>query len=159
LEIFMVNWQTDYAKGIRPVPTPQGGEVVSIRAAVAVTTALASADIIEFAELPHDCVPVDFVLDVDDMDSGAALAISVGLLNTGKTDLSTAAADGGAVWIATSSAAQTGVIARPTTKSLWRVTPATSDRMVGAKITTVAATAVAGTIAGVLSYRASHYSQ
>lgn len=154
----MANWQSNYAAGNYPVPVAQGAEIVSVRATIAVTTALASADILEFFNLPPDHVPVDCVLDPDDLDTGSAITISVGLLNTGKTDLSTAAAEGGAVWIATSTAAQTGVIARPTTKNLWRVTPsATLSRMFGAKITAAAATAAAGTVGATLSYRAAHY--
>lgn len=154
----MVNWKSNYANGIYPVPVAQGAEIVTVRASIALTTALASADILEFCQLPPDHVPVDCVIAPDDLDGGAGLAFSVGLLNSGKTDLSTATEDGVTPWIATSAAAQTGVIARPTTRFLWRVTPnATTARMFGAKITTGAATAVAGTITADLMYRAAHY--
>ena len=156
----MANCQSDYAKGIRPVPVAQGAEVVSIRCDVAVTTALASADVLEFAQLPPDHVPVDFVLAPDDLDGGSAIAISVGLLNTGKTAISTATEDGGAAWMTADTGARTGVIGRPTARNLWRVTPsATTARMVGAALTATAATAVAGTVSGILSYRAAHYNQ
>lgn len=154
----MANFQSDYATGTRPVPVAQGSEVLAVRCSVAVTTALASADLLEFCPLPPDHIPVDCVLDPDDIDSGSSITISVGLLNSGKTDISTATADGGAVWISADTGARTGVPARPTTKAIWRVTPnATTARMFGAKITAAAATAVAGTVSGVLLYRAAHY--
>lgn len=154
----MTNWQSDYAKGIRQVPNACGGEVLGIRADIAVTTALASADILEFFPLPPDHVPVDFVLAPDDLDSGSSITISVGLLNTGKTDISTASADGGAVWMSADTGARTGVIGRPTARALWRTSPdATTKRMVGAKIAAAAATAVAGTVSGIMTYRAAHH--
>lgn len=154
----MTNWKSNYANHVYPPPSAKGSEVLAIHAFIVVTTALASADLLEFVDLPPGHVPVDCILDPDDLDSGTAITISVGLLNSGKTDLSTAAADGGAVWILNSAAAQTGVIARPTTKNLWRVTAdASLNRMFGGKITAAAGTAVAGTIGATLLYRASHY--
>ena len=65
--------QTDYAKGIRPMPIAQGAEVISVRMAFALAAVLAAADVIEFGFLPADHVPVDYIIDTDDLDSGTTV--------------------------------------------------------------------------------------
>lgn len=156
----MANHKSDYAKGVRPMPVPSGAEVVSVRMQVPVPATHAVNDILEFGELPEDCVPVDAVLDASDIDTNGAPAVvlAAGLLNAGKTDISADAADGGAAWISGSNIGQAGGMARPTTRPLWLVQPkAATRRMVGGKITTGAATAAAGTVSMTLQYRAAHY--
>lgn len=163
----MANFQSDYARGLRPMPTPQGSEIVSVRMTVATTTALAQNDILEFGELPVDCVPVDFILDSTDIDSGAATTISVGVANADKSDLDTAAANGGAVWLSASNIGQAGGMARPTTRACLISAPRQPNpasgaasgaqlRMVAAKMAAVG-TSVAGTVGLTLMYRAAHY--
>ena len=156
----MANHQSDYAKRIRPMPVPSGAEVVSVRAVIAVPATHAINDILEFGELPEDCVPVDFVLDAADLDSNGAPAIvlAAGLLNAGKTDLSAGADDGGASWLTASAIGQAGGIARPTVRAMWLTNPLSATRrMLGAKITTGAATVQAGEVGFTISYRAAHY--
>jgi hypothetical protein len=158
----MANHQSDYAKGIRQMPVAGGSELVSIRLVVALPATHALNDIVEFGELPEDHVPVDFILDSADLDTNGAPAIvlSVGLLNAGKTDISTAAADGGAAWLTGSNIGQAGGMARPTVRALWTTQPSsTTRRMLGAKITTGAATAAAGNLALTIKYRAAAYSE
>lgn len=156
----MTNFKSQYANGAKPVPIAKGSEEVSIRGVVAVPNTLASADILEFMELPEDHVPVDFELDADDLDTHATptIVLAAGLLNAGKTDLSSAADDGGAVWLSGATVAQTAGLVRPTTVAVKRVVPkAATRRMVGAKVTTVAATKAAGNVGFTLRYRAAHY--
>jgi hypothetical protein len=153
----MANFKSPYADGQRQAPISGGAEAVAVRAEIAVTTALASADILEAMELPEDHVPVDFMVDADDLDGGAGLTLSVGVLNADKDDLSTAAADGGAVWMVDSTVGQAGGLVRPTTKTVTRVAPSsTTRRMLGLKVTTVAATEVAGVVGLTVWMRASH---
>lgn len=163
----MANFQSDYAKGLRPMPTPQGAEMVCVRMLVAVSAALAANDILEFGELPVDCVPVDYILDPTDIDSASGTTISLGIANAGKTDLDTSADNGGAVWLSASTAGQTGVLARPTTRACVSSAPRQPNpssgspagaqlRMVAAKIAAVG-TSVAGTVGLTLMYRAAHY--
>lgn len=156
----MTNFKSQYADGRKPVPIASGSEEVSIRGVIAVPNTLAAADILEALELPEDHVPVDFEVDADDLDTNATptITLSAGLLNAGKTDLSSAADDGGAVWLANSTIAQTAGLVRPTTVAVKRVVPkAATRRMVGLKVTTVAATKAAGNVGFTLRYRAAHY--
>ena len=156
----MANHQSDYAKGIRQVPVANGSELLSQRFEVSLPANHALNDIIEFGHLPEDHVPVDFVLDAADLDSNGAPAIvlSAGLLNAGKTDISTDADDGGAAWLTASNIGQAGGIARPTVRALWLTKPKPATRrMLGAKITTGAATAQAGVLAMTVHYRAAHH--
>jgi len=156
----MANHQSDYAKRMRPMPLAGGAEVVSVRMTVALPATQAVNDIIEFGELPEDHVPVDFVLDSADIDTNGAptIVLAAGLLNAGKTDLSAGADDGGASWLTASAIGQAGGMARPTVRAMWLTNPLpTTRRMLGAKITTGAATAVAGEVAMTIKYRAAHY--
>lgn len=156
----MANHQSDYAKRIRQMPVASGSEIVSVRMVASLPATHAVNDIIEFGELPEDHVPVDFVLDAADLDSNGAPAIvlSAGLLNAGKTDISAAAADGGAAWLTGSAIGQAGGMGRPTVRAMWTTQPqAATKRMLGAKITTGAATAAAGDLAMTIFYRAAHF--
>ena len=90
----------DYLTGRKPMPYPAGGEVLSVRATIAMATgdlALNTTGAVMW--LPAGCVPVDVHVDGTDMDtSTAAMVLQVGICNAGVTDLSTDAADGGAHW-------------------------------------------------------------
>lgn len=156
----MANHKSDYAKGMRPMPVANGAEVASIRMVVSLPAGQAVNDIIEFGELPEDHVPVDFVLDAADIDTNVTptVVLSAGLLNAAKTDISAGADDGGAAWLTGSTIGQAGGMARPTVRALWLTNPlAATKRMLGAKITTGAATAAAGDVAMTIYYRAAHY--
>jgi len=156
----MANHLSDYAKRIRPMPVPRGADVVAVRMTIALPATHAVNDILEFGELPEDCVPVDFVLDAADIDTNAAPAIvlAASLLNAAKTDLSAGADDGGANWLTGATIGQAGGAARPTVRAVWLTNPLpTTRRMVGAKITTGAATAAAGEVGMTFKYRQQHY--
>jgi hypothetical protein len=85
-----------HAKGIVPTPVAVGCEVVACRAEFVLSADLAVNDIIEMMQLPAGHVPVDLILDTDDL--GTTGAVGVGLLNSGKTDIDTTAS-GGAAWL------------------------------------------------------------
>ncbi len=148
--------QTDYHTGRKPVATAQGAEVLAITDSFSFAATKSQDDIYAMMPLPPGHVPVDAILAPSDGDTGTSLTLSLGLLNAGKTDLSTATADGGAVWIDGSTAAQTGVIARPTATAITKVEPSDSARYVGVKIkANGSATACTGKVT--LLYRAAHY--
>ena len=152
--------QTDYVSGTRPTPIPeQAGEVVAVRGKVTLSANPTANDTTAHVILPANCVPVDFVLDSDDIDTNGAptIAISVGVLNAAKTDIDTSSSSGGAAWATGLTTAQASGASRPTTKTLWRVTPTTADRVVGLKYTTASATFASGEIGFTLFYRAAHF--
>lgn len=146
----------DYIDGRKPVPFPAGAEVVAVKFELELATGdLDLNDIGQIGVLPAGCIPVALDVYADDLDSGIpALVTSIGLLNSGEDDISTASADGGAAWATGVTTGQAAGAASLVSFALHNVTKSTSDRKIGVKVTTAAATAVAGTYGIVLSYRA-----
>jgi hypothetical protein len=147
----------DHLTGVKPVPTPAGGEVVATRFSLTLATGdLALNDIGAVGILPAGCVPVGLLVDSDDLDAHGTptLAMSVGVLNAAEDALSTAAADGGAVWGSGLTVAQAGGQVQVLSKALSRVSASQSDRKIGVLVSTAAATAAAGEIGLTLLYRA-----
>lgn len=152
--------QTNHAKGVRPMPTADGDEVIACRMEYNNAVAYALNDVVEMGLLPAGHLPVDMILDADDLDSNGAPAIllSVGILNAGKTAIDTAASSGGAAWITNSNVAQAGGIARPTAAAITRVAvDNTNSRSVGVLVATGPATGTAGKIGMTMLYRSSQY--
>jgi hypothetical protein len=150
----------DYMTGRKPLPTPQGQEIVACRFTIALAAGdLDQNDIGAFAKLPAGCVPVDVLVDATDLDTGlsaAAEVFTVGVMATADaTALSTAAADGGGAWGATT-AVKTAFQQRitPTLNNMASVTPTATDRLVGVIVTTAPETIAAGTLGLTLLYRA-----
>lgn len=144
----MANIQSQYALGRLPTRIAAGAEVVPLWYEIALSAAPLLNDTIEMGPLPAGHTPIDWVLDVADLDSNGTptIAMSLGLLNSGKTDLSTAAADGGAVWTSGITSGQAGGFTRNASRVLFAVQPAETDRSIALKVTTAAATFQAGTI-------------
>lgn len=154
----MTIYQTDYAKGVRQMPVAKGSELLAVRMKFALVAALAAADVIEFGFLPEDHVPVDYVIDNDDLDSGATITADVGLLTAAGTAVSAAAADGGAKWLTASTGLRAAGLTGPTGVAHTRVAPsATSRRKVGMVIAAGPSTATTGEIGVTLFYRAAAY--
>lgn len=147
----------DYITGRKPVPTPSGPEVVATRFEITLATGdLALNTIGQVGELPPGCVPVDVIVDHDDLDSSTAAAIfQVGIWDGAGANLSTDAADGGAAWGATT-AVNTAATQRLALSgvAMSRVTPTQTRRKLGMKVTTAPTTAVAGKFGITLLYRA-----
>jgi hypothetical protein len=130
----------------------EGAEVLSVRATYALAAALAAGDIVQMMPLPAGFVPVDFILDSDDLDAGVTptIALDVGLVDTN--------GNVGQEVFAASTVAQAGGVVRPTAKTAFRVAPSDSDRMVAIKVATGPATgATSGTIGLTMLYRTSTY--
>lgn len=148
--------QSDFRTGIKPTPSAQGSEVLCVKDSFSFATTKSMTDIAALFPLPVDHVPVDVIFAPSDGDTGSSLTMSVGLLVSAGTSLSTATDDGGAVWISESTAAQTGVIGRPTTIAITKVAPSSTVRYVGVTIiANGSATAVTGTLT--MTYRAAKY--
>jgi len=139
--------QSDWAKLNKAYPSPQfAGHTVTMRFSIALTTAqLVTGNIIELAPLPAGCVPVGVTLDSDDLDSGTAALLDVGIMSGAFGD-NDAARTCGAEFISQSNVAQAGGVVRPTLVSAYRQAAANTDRSIGVKIQTQPGTPVAGTI-------------
>lgn len=137
----------DYLTGVKPAPTPVGGEVVATRFSISLATGdLALNDIGAVGLLPAGCLPVGLIVDSDDLDSNGTPTIvaDVGVLNAAGDAISTDAADGGAVWGSGLTVSQAGGQVQVLSKALSRVTATQANRKLGVKFTTAAATAAAG---------------
>lgn len=75
--------------GNRPGASPHSaGEVYVVRDKVDVAAVkLAGDDLIGLCILPPDCIPIDCILLVGDLDAGTQLVLDVGILNADKDDL------------------------------------------------------------------------
>lgn len=148
---------SDFYNKIKQSPVGTDSEVVAVFVNLAVIAARSAGDIIPLFWLPAGHVPVDFWIAPTDMDTGTSMTFSFGILKTDLSDISTTAADGGAAWLANSTAAQTGVLARPTTTAFATVTPdEKNDRPVGIKITAHGSN-TAGNFLACMLYRRSLY--
>lgn len=99
----------------------------------AVTTALASTDVITCASIPAGAYLVDIIVDLSDIDGASSFSMTCGISGTA------------AKFIATNTAGRTGGIARMDVASALGYSP-TSDTPVLITITATAGTPVAGTI-------------
>ncbi|CDN87323.1 hypothetical protein BN948_01743 [Hydrogenophaga intermedia] len=147
----------DYLTGRKPVIFPAGSDLVAVRFALQLPLAdLALNDCGAIGILPAGCVPVDVLVDADDLDTGAAaLVLQVGVLNAAEDNLSTDADDGGAHWGATAAAnAAFQQRLAPNGKAMVNVKPKNVDRKIGLKVATAPTAAQAGEVGVTLIYRA-----
>lgn len=133
----MATLKTDVITRNQPVPTAVGNQVVPQRAAYALAAALALNDTIVMCKLPADHLPVDFILDTDDLDSGATPSIT---LNAGVTGSLSC-------FLAGSTIGQAGGVVRADKTAGFRLTPSSVDREV---IITVAAAPATGATTGTI---------
>lgn len=147
--------QNNVALGKVPMPSVVDSGLVTFRMDYTLTGDVAAGDIIELGYLPADALPVDVTLDFDDLDTGATGTASVGLLNTGKTDLDTTAS-GGAAWITTANIQAAGSVRADAAglRAISRVARAATNRPLGVKIVGETAAAAGQVIGLTLSYRA-----
>jgi len=139
---------TDYvsdAAGNRPSATVTGfGQLTVNRGTFTVATALANADTVALCKLPAGHIPVDFILDMDDVDDATGIVIDVGVLGTDSD-----------AFIAASTVGQAGGLARMDERAGLRLAPTDADRLVGITVTTGPGTgSTGGVITGTLLSRA-----
>lgn len=152
--------KSKHITGKLPTPQPAGMEVISVYESIALaTTDIDLADVVQLFVLPAGCVPVGYTIGVTDMDTGGTvLTGNLGLLNAGETEISTAAADGGAAWITNLAMSGTAAITLHTASKaaydiLRAVTASTADRIVALVISAAATTAASGTLTLEFSYK------
>lgn len=148
----MATVRSPWALGSKPMPVPNGSEVVNVLLECPVTAAQTAAnDIYLMGELPEDCALVDAVFAATDLDTDGtpAIALSFGIVNAAEADLTTTLQAALTVGQAATAARMTPTPTTLTTKST------SSTRLkLGYKVTTAADVGAAGTVYLSLSYRA-----
>lgn len=149
-------YHSKYARGSLRAPTPENaGEVVAHRFEYNVTGDEVLDDIIELAPLPAYMRVVDMVIDSDDLDDGAALALDVGVMS-GKLgeslDEDGNARTCGAEFFDGDTVGQAGGVSRMALATGYRVAPVDHDRAIGVKIAAAAGTGKAGKVAVTVLY-------
>jgi hypothetical protein len=137
--------------GARPAVYPdEAGKVLVSDGSYEITAALnVDEQTIALCSLPAGCIPLDFTLIVDDLDSGTpAIVVDGGGINAAEDAVDQ-------IMVPASSVAQAGGVARSTLFPM--VAPVETETLFGMHITTAAGTAAAGTIRGILTYRAAEY--
>lgn len=137
--------------GSRPSVYPdEAGKVLVSDGTYEITAALnVDEQTIALCSLPAGCIPLDFTLIVDDLDSGsAAIVVDGGGINAAEDAVDQ-------IMVPASTVAQAGGVARSTLFPM--VAPVETETLFGMHITTAAGTAAAGTIRGILTYRAEEY--
>lgn len=129
----------------------EAGEVKAIRGVITLPATLAAADVVHMVKLPAEHVPVDVILEADDLDTNGAPAIVLHVGITADTVGATADPD---AFIAASTVGQGSGMARMDQLTGPRVASVTNERLVGITVATGAATAAAGDVAVTLFYRA-----
>lgn len=146
----MSTLQSKWAKGNEIVKTGHvSGSVMCTTFVYSVLAASAPVinDIIEMGALPGNNRVVDMILDCDDLDSGTALALDVGIMSGdfGDEDAGGARTVGDEFFDG-STLGQAGGIARMSEQGGFNVAKAELDRGIGVKIATAATTTLDGEI-------------
>jgi len=121
----------------------QAGVVVCNEGAYEAPVTLAANDIVKLAFLPAGHKPVDVILEADDLDTNGTptIALAVGVVNSDGDDLVASTN-----FITGSAVGSTGGVARADTVAGLQLAASSVDRVIGVKVTTVAATKAAGTL-------------
>lgn len=128
-----------------PAVTPAGAQdLVAVTATYTLAAALVINDVIEMIELPPGCVPVDVILDAEDLDSGTTLTLDVGIMEGDVGDTTVVNRTTGAEFIAASTVGQAGGVARAAVAGFTRIAPSDARRSIGVKAKAAAAGAGAG---------------
>ena len=137
--------------GARPAVYPdEAGKVLVSDGVYEITAALNVGEaLIALCSLPAGCIPLDFTLITDKLDTGTvAILVDGGGIKATEDEVDQ-------IMIPASVVAQAGGVARATLFPM--VAPVETETLFGMHITTAAAAAEAGTIRGILTYRAAEY--
>jgi hypothetical protein len=135
--------------GSQPAVTPdEAGKVLVSDGSFEITAAQNVDEIVvALCLLPAGCIPIDFTVIMDDLDSGASLTWNGGQIKSTEDDVDQ-------VMISASTVGQSAGIARATLFPV--VAPSESDQLYGVHFT-AQTSGQAGTIRGILQYRAAEY--
>lgn len=146
MTIYALKWSADAGRGNVIVPDCAGDMVrnryeLDLADTPLKGVTLQAGDIIDLGPLPANYTVMDIVIDCDDLDSNGTptLAFDVGIMSGTPGD-TVSARTCGAEFFSGATVAQAGGIVRTTLKTAFRVAPTGSDRSIGLKITTAAAT-------------------
>lgn len=137
-------YQTAEVRGIRPSPNVDraGGNAV-IRTILPILAALLVNDQLEMLILPAGHVPVDFILDSDDLDSNGTplIAFDAGIM-TGIPGDTVNARTIGTEFLSADITPRAGGVARTARVQATRILPSEADRSIAIKVQAAPATAV-----------------
>jgi predicted RecA/RadA family phage recombinase len=140
---------SDFSKGLRPTVTADcaGGVVVQDLFIDVTAAQIVSGDIVDLGILPAYHTVVDAVLLPDDLDSNATatLTLDVGLMSGTPGDTETARTCGAELFSG-DTGAQSGTATRMSAAGGFKILATESNRSIGVKFATAAATAAAGRI-------------
>lgn len=141
----MATWQANNILSGTPELAKYGLYDVTELWVASLTTALASADIINGPTIPSGSYVTDLVVDVDQLDTGTTVAFEVGYVQNGTTTAAAFIASG-------NTTARAGGIAFPNVAGTYGFTNATYNSVLQMKMTAAAATAKAGSVRFKLTY-------
>lgn len=125
-----------------PITGGQAGMVVANRGTYEVPATLAANDVVQLAYLPAGHVPVDVILEADDLDTGTpAITLSVGVVDSAGTDLVASTN-----FLTASTVAQAGGAVHANLVTGLQLAASSAKRIVGVKVIAAAGTAAAGTL-------------
>ena len=147
------------AEDVNPVPSiHSAGEVHVAEGKYDAADSLALDDVIKMHRIPAGCIPIDCRLEMDDLDTGAAMVVSLALMELGGTDI---IAD--SELIKASTLGQAGGVARmdqlDTDRRAVLEKAVEKQRFVVLKITTAAGTPAAGRVKSSVLYRGAEYNE
>lgn len=119
--------------------TPSGSELLAGRFMQVVDSSDAVGTVGIVGVLPAGCLPYAVSVKADVL--GAGFKASFGLANAAGTDISTAAADGGAAWITDDTTGAAGGYVQVASPALGKVVPVDHDRFIVMKVTGAAVNA------------------
>jgi hypothetical protein len=136
--------------GARPAVYPdEAGKVLVSDGTYEITVAQnVDEAVIALCSLPAGCVPLDFTLVLDDLDSGAGIVVDGGGIASTEDSVDQ-------IMISASTVGQTGGVARSTLFPM--IAPVETETLFGMHITTAPGGSQAGTIRGILTYRSTEY--
>lgn len=130
-----------------PATASVAGDIKAVRGEIDVDTALALNDVVNLCKLPAQHVPVDFILDSDDLDTNGSPAIVMKVGIDSDDD----------ALISSTTVGQAGGLARMDVVTGLRLAPSDSDRTVFVTVSTGPATGATGVkLGGTLLYRAAN---
>ncbi len=135
--------ETKIAQGQPPISGGQAGVVVCNEGEYEVPATLAVTDVVKLAYLPANHEPVDVILESDDLDGHGTPTM---VLDVGVVDSAGTALVASTKVISASAVGKAGGVARADTVAGLELAASDSDRVLGVKITTAAATPAAGTL-------------
>jgi hypothetical protein len=142
-------YESDNVTKQRPAVYPAEAGVVHVSdGSIEMTTAqMIDEIVIALCVLPARCVALDFTVIMDDLDSAASLVWNGGGINAAEDDVDE-------VFISASQVGRAAGIARSTLFPL--VAPSDTEKLFGVHVTALT-TGQAGTVRGILTYRAEEY--